>query len=146
VRYRIDASRVAHQIVEGEAIIIDFDTGAYYSAGGAAAEIWNWIQQGASLYEIITAMSQRYSGEQADIARSIDAFVEDLQEESLIVPVGDEPDEGEGSLAFDFSSSHASDRPRFEAPSLDKYTDMRDLLLLDPIHEVDEQGWPMRKR
>jgi hypothetical protein len=25
---------------------------------------------------------------------------------------------------------------------LQKYTDMADLLLLDPIHEVDEQGWP----
>jgi hypothetical protein len=30
-------------------------------------------------------------------------------------------------------------------PLLRKYTDMRDLLLLDPIHDVDEQGWPVRK-
>jgi hypothetical protein len=27
-------------------------------------------------------------------------------------------------------------------PVLNKYTDMQDLLLLDPIHEVDERGWP----
>jgi hypothetical protein len=27
------------------------------------------------------------------------------------------------------------------------YTDMRDLLLLDPIHDVEEQGgWPKPKR
>jgi hypothetical protein len=25
---------------------------------------------------------------------------------------------------------------------LQKFTDMQDLLLLDPIHEVDESGWP----
>jgi hypothetical protein len=27
-------------------------------------------------------------------------------------------------------------------PVLDKYTDMQELLLLDPIHEVDDAGWP----
>jgi len=30
----------------------------------------------------------------------------------------------------------------FEKPKLQKFTDMQDLLLLDPIHEVDEAGWP----
>jgi hypothetical protein len=28
---------------------------------------------------------------------------------------------------------------------LNKYTDMQDLLLLDPIHEVDAAGWPSTK-
>ena len=30
----------------------------------------------------------------------------------------------------------------FEAPVLYTYTDMAELLLLDPIHDVDETGWP----
>jgi len=38
------------------------------------------------------------------------------------------------------------DRLEFSAPRLDKYTDMQQLLLIDPIHEVsDEQGWPKVK-
>ena len=37
------------------------------------------------------------------------------------------------------------ERLSFEAPILHKYTDMQDLLLLDPIHEVDEAGWPSVK-
>jgi hypothetical protein len=28
---------------------------------------------------------------------------------------------------------------------MEKYEDMRDLLVLDPIHEVDEGGWPTRR-
>jgi len=28
------------------------------------------------------------------------------------------------------------------APRLEKFTDLQTLLLLDPIHDVDEQGWP----
>jgi hypothetical protein len=31
----------------------------------------------------------------------------------------------------------------FHAPVLQVYSDMQDLLLLDPIHEVDATGWPM---
>jgi hypothetical protein len=34
----------------------------------------------------------------------------------------------------------------FVAPVLHKHTDMQDLLLLDPIHEVDETGWPSVKK
>jgi hypothetical protein len=34
----------------------------------------------------------------------------------------------------------------FVPPSLAKFQDMQDLLLLDPIHETDEPGWPARKQ
>ncbi len=27
-------------------------------------------------------------------------------------------------------------------PRLETYSDMQDLILLDPVHEVDERGWP----
>jgi len=27
-------------------------------------------------------------------------------------------------------------------PIVEKYTDMQDLLMLDPIHDIDETGWP----
>ncbi len=30
----------------------------------------------------------------------------------------------------------------YAPPALETYTDMQELLLLDPIHDVDETGWP----
>ena len=33
----------------------------------------------------------------------------------------------------------------FDAPILKRYTDQQELLLLDPIHEVDDIGWPREK-
>ena len=27
-------------------------------------------------------------------------------------------------------------------PALERFTDMEDLLLLDPVHDVEEMGWP----
>jgi hypothetical protein len=32
----------------------------------------------------------------------------------------------------------------FVAPTLKKYSEIEDLLLLDPIHDVDDSGWPNR--
>ena len=34
-------------------------------------------------------------------------------------------------------------KQHFQSPEIQKFTDMEDLLLIDPIHEVDEEaGWP----
>jgi hypothetical protein len=33
----------------------------------------------------------------------------------------------------------------WSSPVLSIYDDMQDLLLLDPIHDVDESGWPAIK-
>ena len=33
-------------------------------------------------------------------------------------------------------------RTPFVDPALEKYTDMQDFLLVDPIHEVSDAGWP----
>jgi hypothetical protein len=31
-------------------------------------------------------------------------------------------------------------------PSFEKYSDMQEMLLLDPIHEVSEAGWPHKEK
>jgi len=34
------------------------------------------------------------------------------------------------------------ERSAFAPPVLERYTDMQDYFLLDPIHEVSPEGWP----
>ena len=36
----------------------------------------------------------------------------------------------------------ATERAPFVTPRLERYTDMQDIILLDPVHKVDSQGWP----
>ena len=36
----------------------------------------------------------------------------------------------------------SDEKAAFEAPRLERYNDMKDYFLLDPIHEVDTAGWP----
>lgn len=139
--FRINAPRIAHQTLDDETIIIDFDNGAYFSTNGTGAAIWQQIAQNGSADSIIRALTARYSGDPDAIGPAVGQFLIRLQQESLIVPLGN---------AAVVSSVSAPPNPKeavrspFEPPSLDKYTDMQDLLLLDAIHDVDEQGWPVK--
>ena len=42
-------------------------------------------------------------------------------------------------------SAGASRTGDFVPPMLARFNNMSDLLLLDPIHDVDEQGWPRER-
>ena len=60
----------------------------------------------------------------------------ELQEEGLIVP-----DEITGKPVVGQTGGQAVKTP-FVRPVLQKFTDMQDILLLDPIHEANDMGWP----
>jgi Coenzyme PQQ synthesis protein D (PqqD) len=143
VTFRINTPRVVHETIDGETIIIDFDNGAYFSADGVGAVIWEQIGQSASVNDIVHTLTQRYTGEHSEIKTEVERFLSELQRESLIAPLDHAPSVPRAAPAM--PDPNLTARPGFQAPSLHKYIDMQDLLLLDPIHEVDESGWPMKK-
>ena len=72
-------------------------------------------------------------------------LVTELLGEKLIIP-RDGPDDSDSTSLEPTSGSvehpNQTQRLKFEKCGLTKYTDMQELLLLDPIHEVDATGWP----
>lgn len=132
--YRIVEKDIAHEIIDGEAIIIHFSTGNYYSLNGIAAEVWGWIEAGATFGEIAGTF-QNVSPEQH---QEIEGFLDGLVTEGLLIP----SDETVSTARKTDRLPAPATRP-FTAPLFDKYNDMQNLLLSDPIHEVDDQrGWP----
>lgn len=140
--YKINIPRITSQTIDGEVIIIDLQNGNYYSLTQAGAGVWSGIEDGRFSDEITDAVAAQYEGEPEVVKRSIEQFLETLLEEELIVVhESREIDD----FAATLPTAAPNGLPRFSPPSLQKYTDMQDLLLLDPIHEVDETGWPMLK-
>ena len=135
--WRIAAPAVISETMDGEAIIVNLDSGAYYSLRGVGAEIWGLLQEGTALETVISWVTGRYTGAPQSMAADVTALVATLIDEQLLTP-GNAP---VAAPALTLNPPPA-DRPPFVTPVLEKYTDMADLLLLDPIHEVDEQGWP----
>ena len=89
------------------------------------------------LGESVRAKEERERRERPPTTRELEA--EDL---ILVLPETAAPNAAHETLA---ATEPIDSRLPFVNPTLTKFTDMQDLLLLDPIHEVDEMGWPHPK-
>jgi hypothetical protein len=145
-RLRINIPKIVHETIDGETIILNLDNGNYYSLVGIGAEVWGFIEHGATVNEIIERLHVDYKGAKEDIETTVNKFVSELVQEGLTSV--DEVKPPEGSICFNakVQTGPKENRPKFDALILSKYSDMKDLLLLDPIHEVDETGWPGSKQ
>ncbi len=137
VRYRVNEPSVIHQAIDGELVIIHLDNGVYYSLDRTGTRIWELLAAG----QTVDAIAESYAAVDAPgadaIAPSVNALVERLRAEQLLVV----DDDGHGA---DAAPAPEQTVP-FSAPALQRYDDLQDLLLLDPIHAVDESGWPDRR-
>ena len=124
--------QVIHETIDGETIVIDLASGTYYSLQGAGPVIWNAIAAGASPDDVADRLAAAYPGE-PEAAAAVHSFVDELKAEGLLVPNGSSPA---------VAPAEIDTPPAFVTPTLEKYTDMQDIILLDPVHQVGERGWP----
>ena len=140
-RHRVNSPRVMHETIEDEVIVIDLNTGSYYSLRASGAAIWHAVERGLPDDEIADAVAERYDGDRGEITAAVSELLRQLSEEGLIESSNGS---GEAAPAETAPPAQEDDRPRerFQRPVLEKHTDMQDLILLDPVHEVDARGWP----
>lgn len=139
MRYCVDKSCVTHDRLQDEVIIINVATGSYYSGSGTAADIWSLFAQGTSLAEAARKLASEYSCNEHDVLRDVDRCVGFLLERGLL-----QQNDQAASTMTDLVLPQ-SVRTDWNAPDFDEYTDMWDLIKLDPIHEADDVGWPIAK-
>lgn len=142
--FRINSPKVVRETIDGEVVIVNLDNGHYYSLVSAGADIWDGIERGISRDNLIEEMTQQYDGSREALECALESFIEELEQEELIVL------EQTDALTRINSSGEqpniSKEKVSFEPPVLQKYTDMEELLILDPIHDVDETGWPRAKQ
>jgi hypothetical protein len=127
-----DPSRISARAFDDEVVIANFDTGLYYSLMGSAAAVWTGLMAGMSVAAIAETLGAP-SEDGSALATAVIAFVESLETEGLIkpcelYPTGVwEPKAPAGGWA---------------APEFESFSDMQQLLLLDPVHDASDAGWP----
>ena len=136
--YRINRPKVISEAFDDEVVAVNFDTGSYYGMRATALTIWNLLEHGASPQALTRRMTSLYHGDEQAIGEAVAEFLEQLRQHNLIMETS--------AVRADAGPEPAADhRGPWEPPMLSVYEDMKDLLLLDPIHDVDEEGWPARK-
>lgn len=138
-RYAVCGPQVIHETIDGEVVIINLETGNYYSLRGTGAFVWEGIVAGVGATAIADGLVTAFDG--LDAAPDLSAFLTSLEREGLVAR-STEPD---GAPPPPAASANAP-RGAYAPPALEGFTDMQDLILLDPVHEVDETfGWPRTK-
>jgi len=134
-KYRINSPQVISEDLSGEAVVINLETGSYYNMGEEAAKIWALLTQGADLDILKNAIQPAKPCDKVDAENHIEGFFTKLIAEGLIKEAKETSFKPAGAILVDVSKLE-----------LEVYTDMQDLLGLDPIHEVDSEiGWPVKQ-
>jgi hypothetical protein len=140
--FRISVQFVASEVIDGEAVMVDLRSGNYFSATGSGGWIWRNLETGRSYLQILQLLTVRYAIAPTILKDALDRFLAKLVDHNLVESItADDPatDFGQDDIELPLAATD------YEPPVLTMHTDMQDLLLLDPIHDVDSAGWPTRK-
>ena len=139
--YTINAPHVVHDTIENETILFNLKTGNYYSFDSFGVVLWDAIIEAYNIDDFIEKLALKYAKTQSEIKVIIDSFLSELLKEGLIVN-----DEKKVDTANNIDKSIIDNLAiKLQTPVLHKYTNMQDMLLLDPIHDTGEKGWPSGK-
>jgi Coenzyme PQQ synthesis protein D (PqqD) len=135
MRYRPSAPKVIFEAFEDETIAIHFDSGRYYSMSATAHDIWSMLVAGYDSQAISERMAAQHGLPHEVAQAALTDFLNQLTAAELITEA---PDAQPAAPSYNLKAA------AFVKPVLEQHDDMQELLLLDPIHEVDEAGWPKR--
>jgi len=127
--YKRASADIVFEEFDGDLVILNLGSGQYFGFNQSAGAIWGVMMSGVA--------PEKIAGFGYDTA-TIAEFVEKLSGFELIVP--DPVTESKTSLdAAEIKALNADP----STPVIEVYDDLADLIVADPIHDVDEQaGWP----
>jgi len=126
---RSNRPEIAAKIVDGEAILINLNSGVYYSLGGSGPFVWAQLDRGTSIPGIVDAVADHFGVNGDTVADDVRRLVNELVDEGLAVT--GEP-LSTGSAANPETPSDGAGPATFEVPILTKYDDMAEIFALDP--------------
>ncbi len=131
--------QVIFEEAENEVIVVDLLNGVYYFLTGTAAYIWMALHAGLTPHQIGDEVARTGASEDV-VNEDVGKFVQELISLHLIA--------ASDNTAMEISTIPSRDDylvGGYTPPSIETYSDLQDILLLDPVHEVDEAGWPQPK-
>lgn len=132
-RHRSNAPRFVDETVDGEVLIMDMVKGTYYSGQGASTAAFNALKHGATTAEIAAAFANGSALPIDEMQAELDRFADELRREEILVIESSNGNAGPSTIGA---------AGAFEPLQIERFDDLADLILLDPVHDVTEAGWP----
>lgn len=125
-RLRRKDEEVVAKIMDGEAVVINLANGMYYSLDNVGGLIWASIEAGRRIDEIAAEIAARYEVDPGQARDDVLGLASQLLDEGLIAV-----DETANRPPAAAPAAESRKAP-YQAPQLNAYSDMEDLLALDP--------------
>lgn len=145
VRYKV-LPTVSMERLDGETIVIDFESGRFYSFRESAADLLWLISLGIDFALFESVLQKNFSiQDMNELTRDVDSFIETILSLNLIekILVNSEID-STGLSDVELPEDYL--RGDWVSPLLVSNDELSDLLKIDPIHDVTESGWPESPR
>lgn len=140
--FRRNTAEVASETFEDGLVSINFLTGRYFTMNRSGELVWTYLGEFQTAASIAERLARAAAIDRGSVLPDVAAFLETLQSERMIVVHQDEPITSANSL----SAPAPAETLVYEAPQLQVFEDLADLILLDPIHDVNEAlGWPVNR-
>lgn len=137
-RYNIFDNNIISDVFGEEVVLVNLESGVYYSLRDSAAQIWIRLINQYSPTEIVVDLIQIYKVDENDLISDINLFFTQLLEVKII-KIALETEK----KSIEFNSKEIL--VPYTSPVLETFSDMQEILLLDPVHDVDKAGWPISK-
>lgn len=138
-QYEVAAPEVVAEDFGGEIVVLNLGNGKYFSLAGLAANLWRDLEAGYIPQSLFDHIHEACSAQVAGMQQ----FMEALIREQLVRPRTTNTNAPEAVSATVLLAMS----PDAVFPLLEMYDDMAELILSDPIHDVDEEmGWPVKPR
>lgn len=125
-RLRINDDEIAAEVIDSEAVLINLATGTYYTMEGTGGDVWSLVERGLSLAEMSRLLAERYGVAADVVAADLQHLAAELLEEGLVRLAGEAP---KGGALVPLEGEPAG---AYVRPTLTRYTDMTEILALDP--------------
>ena len=123
-KYEIGQTRLEVNVFDGEMIVLNLESGCYYSIEGSGQDIWAMIDVGLTVDQMATALADNYDIAKETIRAEIQSFCGKLLDEDVLIA---------SNVDTIANTAEFSDfRPEFEPASISKYDDLVDSFALDP--------------
>jgi hypothetical protein len=136
--YTLNSGKIVFEKFEDETVLVNLERGNYYGVMHVGRSILQLLEYGATESQIITAIAEKYQQNASTIEEEIRTFFQLMANEEIII-------ETEQTNGFPKNIELVDKKLEYISPTLEVFTDMQDLILLDPIHDVGSQGWPNPK-
>ncbi len=124
-RIGVDQSRIASELSGDETVIINLETGVYYSLVGVSAIVWELVRANQDIMEMTHAIAVHFAAPPDRVRSDLDSFLRMLEAENFLIQ-SDLPAAAEVDLQSMFGSG------AYAAMTLERFDDMEELLALDP--------------